>query len=203
MYKFFVVKPGPKVQIDPKIQQQFNYEQNITSQRGKRNDSWIPFCKDQNIEELIHERDSISQKLQANNNEELRRVVSCNLRLKTRYERRAKDPSRLKKGESPAFSAGTSKMDIGLVLDLEMTNEMESPENPSLQEQGSSNDVVPQQTSTPTTPFHLHRWISQPKTDVGKGSDEFLFSNRQGFLHIIDYDHELIRIDMAKNSFGV
>ncbi|GIY67794.1 hypothetical protein CEXT_338221 [Caerostris extrusa] len=32
--------------------------------RGKRKDSWIPFWKDQNIEELIHERDSISQKLQ-------------------------------------------------------------------------------------------------------------------------------------------
>ncbi|GIY47554.1 hypothetical protein CEXT_167151 [Caerostris extrusa] len=30
------------------------------------------FCKDQNIEELIHERDSISQNLQENNNEELK-----------------------------------------------------------------------------------------------------------------------------------
>ncbi|GIY75987.1 hypothetical protein CEXT_507411 [Caerostris extrusa] len=37
--------------------------------RGKRKDSWIPFWKDQNIEELIHERDYISQKLQVNNNE--------------------------------------------------------------------------------------------------------------------------------------
>ncbi|GIY49402.1 hypothetical protein CEXT_28001 [Caerostris extrusa] len=35
----------------------------------------VPFWKDQNIEELIHERDSISQKLQVNNNEELRRKL--------------------------------------------------------------------------------------------------------------------------------
>ncbi|GIY51512.1 reverse transcriptase domain-containing protein [Caerostris darwini] len=43
--------------------------------RGKRKDSWIPFWKDQNTEELIHEKDSISQKLQVNNNEELRRKL--------------------------------------------------------------------------------------------------------------------------------
>ncbi|GIX92932.1 hypothetical protein CEXT_424231 [Caerostris extrusa] len=94
------------------------------------------------------------------------------------------------------------KKDIRLVLDLEMTNEMESPENPSLPEQGSSNDVVPQQTSTPTTLFHSTQMDISTKTDVGKGSDELLFSNRQGFLHIIDYGHELIRIDMAKTALG-
>ncbi|GIY15004.1 hypothetical protein CEXT_408891 [Caerostris extrusa] len=49
------------------------------------------------------------------------------------------------------------KKDIGLVLDLELTNEMESPENPPLHEQGSPNDAVPQQTSTPYTDGYLNR----------------------------------------------
>ncbi|GIY16535.1 dmX-like protein 2, partial [Caerostris extrusa] len=40
--------------------------------KGKPKDSWITFWKDQNTEELIHERDSISQKLQMNSNEEHR-----------------------------------------------------------------------------------------------------------------------------------
>ncbi|GIY17123.1 reverse transcriptase domain-containing protein [Caerostris extrusa] len=54
--------------------------------RGKRKNSWIPFWKDQNIEELIHERNSINQKLQVNNNEELRRKlveISHKLKIKS------------------------------------------------------------------------------------------------------------------------
>ncbi|KFM82035.1 hypothetical protein X975_09552, partial [Stegodyphus mimosarum] len=40
--------------------------------RGKRKDNWILFWRDHNMEELIHERDSISQELMRNNSEQLR-----------------------------------------------------------------------------------------------------------------------------------
>ncbi|KAF8795165.1 hypothetical protein HNY73_003045 [Argiope bruennichi] len=48
--------------------------------RGKRRADWIPFWRYHNIEDLIHERDSISQELMRNNREELRRkliTASC------------------------------------------------------------------------------------------------------------------------------
>ncbi|GFV68419.1 uncharacterized protein TNCV_3128751 [Trichonephila clavipes] len=57
----------------------------IAIPRGKKMNDWVPYKKDHNIDALINERDSISKKLEKNNNDENRtKLISISHRVEAK-----------------------------------------------------------------------------------------------------------------------